>query len=86
MVHRADDEPHGSTTADGPEHVKTVVTTFLRKSAIGTLGLSALAGYLLFPRRRPARPRRDWALIAVLAMLVLSSLYQLVWLEWFVLR
>lgn len=78
--------PHGTSTADGPEHVRTVVTTFLRKSAFGTLLLSALAAYLLFPTRRPDNPRRDWAILAILAVLVLSSLYQLVWLEWSVLR
>ncbi len=78
--------PHGTTTADGPEHVRNSVTIFLRKSAVGTLLLAALAGYLLFPARRPDNPRRDWAIGAVLAVLVLTSLYQLVWLEWSVLR
>jgi len=78
--------PHGTTTADGPEHVRNSVTIFLRKSAIGTLLLSALAAYLLFPGRRPDNPRRDRLIGAVLAILVLTSLYQLVWLEWSVLR
>jgi hypothetical protein len=78
--------PHSTTTADSPEHVRTVVTTFLRKSAIGTLLLSALAAYLLFPTRRPDNRRRDWLIGAVLAVLTLTSLYQLVWLEWSVLR
>ncbi len=73
--------PHGHATADGAEHVKTVVATFLRNSAVGTLVLSALAAYLLFPKRRPLAQRRDWALGAVLAVLVLSSLYQLAWIE-----
>jgi 4-amino-4-deoxy-L-arabinose transferase-like glycosyltransferase len=78
--------PHSTTAADSPEHVRTVVTTFLRKSAIGTLLLSALAAYLLFPTRRPDNRRRDWLIGAVLAVLTLTSLYQLVWLEWSVLR
>ena len=78
--------PHGTTVADGTEHVRNSITIFLRKSAIGTLLLSALAAYLLFPNRRPDNQRRDWAILAVLAVLVLSSIYQLVWLEWSVLR
>ena len=78
--------PHGATTADGPEHVRDSVTIFLRKSAIGTLLLSALAAYLLFPSRRPDNRRRDWLIGGVPAILVLTSLYQLAWLEWSVLR
>jgi hypothetical protein len=78
--------PHGETIADGPEHVRNTVTIFLRKSAIGTLLLSALAAYLLFPSRRPDNVRRDRLIFAVIAILVLTSLYQLVWLEWSVLR
>ncbi len=41
----------------------------------------ALAGWLLFPQRRPRWPARDWAIIAVLAVLVLTGLYQLFWLR-----
>ena len=78
--------PHGSSVAEGTEHVKTVVATFIRNSAIGTLLLSALAAYLLFPSRRPPNPRRDWAIGAVIGLLVLSSLYQLIWLEYSVLN
>ena len=37
---------------------------FMRNSAIGTLILSALAGWLLFPRRRPNSPIRDWVIAA----------------------
>lgn len=77
--------PHGTTVAQGTEHVRTAVATFLRNSAVGTLLLSALAAWLLFPRRRPVSPRRDWAIAAVLALLVLTSLYQLAWLKWSVL-
>lgn len=78
--------PHSTATAKGADQVNTVVAAFLRNSAIGTLLLAALAAYLLFPKRRPANPRRDWAMIAVLAVLVCSSLYQLAWIELTVLR
>jgi hypothetical protein len=73
--------PHGTSVADGTEHVRTVVATFVLKSAIGTLVLCALAGWLLFPHRRPRAPRRDWAIAAVLAVLALTSLYQLIWIR-----
>ena len=73
--------PHGQSSAPGTEHVRGVVVIFLRNSAIGTILLSAFAGWLLFPRRRPNRPRRDWAIAVVLAILVLSSLYELIWLR-----
>jgi hypothetical protein len=73
--------PHSETHAPGTEHVRTVVVIFLRNSAIGTLILCALAGWLLFPARRPNAPRRDWAIIVTIAVMVLTSLYQLVWLR-----
>ena len=73
--------PSTPTTTAGLEGVRGTVVTFLRNSAIGTLALSALAAWLLFPSRRPRKPARDWAFVAVLAVLVLSSLYQLVWLR-----
>jgi len=73
--------PHGEVVAEGTEHVRTSVVIFLRNSAIGTLVLSALAGWLLFPARRPRWPARDWAIVAILAVLVLTSLYQLFWLR-----
>ena len=73
--------PHGTTVAEGTEHVRTTVVVFLRNSAIGTLILCALAGWLLFPRRRPKWPARDWAIIGLIAVMVVSSLYQLVWLQ-----
>lgn len=73
--------PHGESSATGTEHVKTVVVVFLRNSAIGTLILTALSAWLLFPARRPRWPARDWALIGVIALLVLTSLYQLIWLR-----
>ena len=34
-------------------------STFVRNSAIGTLVLCALSGWLLFPARRPRWPVRD---------------------------
>jgi len=40
-----------------------------------------LAGWLLFPARRPIKPWRDRVIAAVLAILVGSSLYQLIWLR-----
>jgi len=73
--------PHGTPVAEGTEHVRTTVAIFLRNSAIGTLLLCALAGWLLFPSRRPRAPRRDWAYGAVIALLAGSSIYQLVWLQ-----
>lgn len=74
--------PHSnSTVAEGTEHVRNTVVVFLRNSAIGTLVLSALAGWLLFPSRRPKKPLRDYAVAGVLALLVLSSIYQLIWLQ-----
>jgi len=73
--------PHAPTVADGTEHVRMSIVTFVRNTAIGTLALSALAGWLLFPARRPNKPWRDRAILAVLAILVVGSLYQLVWLR-----
>jgi hypothetical protein len=73
--------PHGSTVAEGTDHVRTVVAIYVRNSAIGSLILCALAGWMLFPVRRPRSPRRDWAIIAALAVMVLTSIYQLVWIR-----
>ena len=73
--------PHGEVSAPGTEHVRTSIVVFLRNSAIGNLELCALAGWLLFPARRPRAPRRDWAIIGIIALIVLTSLYQLVWLR-----
>jgi drug/metabolite transporter (DMT)-like permease len=74
--------PHGEAAGDsGVEHVRTVVVVYVRNTAIGTLVLAALAAWLLFPVQRPRRPLRDWLLIGVIAVLGLSSLYQLYWLE-----
>lgn len=72
--------PHGPTVAEGTQYVRPVIVTFIRNSAIGTLILCALSGWLLFPARRPRWPARDYAIIAVLTVMVASSLYQLIWL------
>ena len=73
--------PSTPTTTAGIDGIRGTIVTVIRSSAIWTLGLAALAAWLLFPTRRPRWPVRDWAIIALLAVLVLSSIYQLVWLE-----
>jgi len=73
--------PHGETVAQGTQHVKTTVVIFMRNSAIGTIVLCALAGWLLFPARRPKWPRRDYAILGIITVLVISSIYDLVWLQ-----
>ncbi len=73
--------PHGDTVAKGTDHVRMTVVTFMRNGAIGTLVLCALSAWLLFPSRRPRWPARDWALMALLAILAGSSLYTLFWLQ-----
>jgi hypothetical protein len=71
--------PHGTTVAEDTEYVRTVVAAYVRNSAIGTLILCAIAGWMLFPQRRPRAPRRDWAIAAILAVMVATSIYQLIW-------
>ena len=74
--------PHSSATvAEGTEHVRTTVVVFLRNSAIGTLVLSALAAWLLFPERRPRKAARDYAILALITIMIVTSIYQLAWLE-----
>jgi drug/metabolite transporter (DMT)-like permease len=73
--------PHGETSAPGTEHVRTTIVTFMRNGAIGTLVLCALAGWLLFPARRPRWPARDWTVAGLLLLLAGSSLYTLIWLQ-----
>src|SRR3982750_649502 len=73
--------PHGQVAAEGTEHVRTIVVEFVRKSAIGNLVLCALAAWLLFPARRPRWPVRDWAILGAILVIVLTSLYQLLWLR-----
>jgi drug/metabolite transporter (DMT)-like permease len=73
--------PHGETSVEGTEHVRTTIVVFMRNSALGTLLLCALSAWLLFPARRPKWPARDWAIIGLIGVMVASSLYQLVWLR-----
>ncbi|HEX2804137.1 MAG TPA: hypothetical protein VHN55_09200 [Sphingomicrobium sp.] len=73
--------PHGETVAQGTEHVRSVVVTYLRNSALATVFLAAVSAFLLFPARRPRAPRRDWAIGLLIAVLIATSLYQLLWLQ-----
>jgi hypothetical protein len=72
--------PHGESVARGTEYLRTTVVTFKRNGATGTLILCAIAAWLLFPKRRPKWPMRDWALIVLFAFLAGSSIYTLIWL------
>jgi hypothetical protein len=71
--------PHGKAVAEGTDYLRATVLTYRRNGAIGTLVLCALAGWLLFPKRWSRRPVRDWSLFAVVALLVASSIYTLIW-------
>jgi hypothetical protein len=73
--------PHGENVAPGTPHVRTTVVGFVRDSSLGTLILCALAAWLLFPMRRPQKPVRDWMIIGLIGLMVLTSLYQLIWLR-----
>ncbi|MFL6760844.1 hypothetical protein [Sphingomonas sp.] len=73
--------PHGESVAVGTEHVRPVIVRYIRNNAIGTLVLCALSGWLLFPARRPKWPARDWAIVGLIALMVATSLYQLIWLR-----
>ena len=73
--------PHGQAAGASGEHVRETVVVFLRNSAIGNLILVALAGWLLFPARRPRWPARDYAIMATIGIIVLTSVYQLIWLR-----
>ena len=70
--------PHGQAVVKGTEHVRTTVVTFKRNAAIGTLICCAAAAWLLFPRRRPNWPARDWSVAVLVALLSGSSIYTLV--------
>jgi HAMP domain-containing protein len=70
----------GDSVVKGTEHVRTLIVTFKRNGAVGTLILCALAAWLLFPPR-PKWPARDWALVALLAFLSGTSIYTLIWLK-----
>jgi len=73
--------PHGTSAGGAGEHVRGTVVTFIRNSAFGTIGLCALAGWLLFPARRPRWPARDYAILGVIAVLAATSIYNLIWLQ-----
>ena len=73
--------PYSSESAAGIEGVRESVVVFVRNSAIGTLLITALAAWMLFPARRPRAPWRDRGLLAVIAILVVGCVYQLVWLQ-----
>jgi drug/metabolite transporter (DMT)-like permease len=73
--------PHGSAIGNDGDHVRNTVVVFLRNSAIGTLLLCALAGWLLFPARRPRWPARDYAILGLLGIMAASSIYNLIWLQ-----
>jgi cell division protein FtsW (lipid II flippase) len=73
--------PRGSGAAQGTEYVRDVVVVYLRNSALATIGLAVFSAFLLFPARRPQWPARDWAIALLIALLALTSIYQLVWLR-----
>jgi hypothetical protein len=73
--------PHRTNEATGGSYIRATVAGFVSHSAIATLILAALAGWLLFPARRPRKPVRDWSLIAVIGVIAATSIYQLVWLN-----
>ena len=73
--------PRGPGAAQGTEYVRDAVVVYLRNSALATLGLAALSAFLLFPARRPRWPARDWTIGLLIALLMLTSIYQLVWLR-----
>ncbi|MBA2771113.1 MAG: hypothetical protein H0U34_03720 [Sphingomonas sp.] len=67
--------------AQGSDYVREVVVVYLRNSALATIGLAVLSAFLLYPERRPRWPARDWAIGLLVALLALTSIYQLVWLR-----
>ena len=73
--------PHGSNNAVGNDYVRMTVASFMNHSALATLMLAGIAGWFLFPARRPRKPLRDWSLIAVIGLLTATSVYQLIWLQ-----
>ena len=73
--------PHGTPAGGDTDNIRTVVASFMLKSAIGTLVLCGLAGWLLLPLRRTASAQRNWVIAGVIAVLVFSSIYQLIWIQ-----
>lgn len=78
--------PHGTSVAEGTEHVRGTVVSLLTKAALLTLLLTAISAWLLFPARRRKAPRRDYAILAVITLLVVTCVYELAWLRIAVLR
>jgi hypothetical protein len=72
--------PHGETVAKGTEHVRPAIVGMIEKGAIGTIILSAIGAWRLLPGGGRMGRARDWALLALLTILVTSSLYTLIWL------
>ncbi|QNM82753.1 hypothetical protein H8M03_12325 [Sphingomonas sabuli] len=74
-------DPHAINEADGSGYVRSAVITYVRNVALVTIFLSAVSAWLLFPARRPYAPKRDLAIIALILLLIGSSLWQLYWLR-----
>jgi hypothetical protein len=73
--------PYQATPEPGPDHVRAYVADFIRNLAIGTLILTGLAAYLLFPKRRPPMEVRDRIVGGLLVLVTLASLYQIIWVQ-----
>jgi hypothetical protein len=73
--------PHGPGSAGGNDAVRDAVVLYLRNSALATIGLAAISAFLLFPARRPRWPARDRSIALLIALLALTSIYQLFWLR-----
>lgn len=73
--------PRAVNEADGSDYVRSAVILYVRNIALATIFLSAVSAWLLFPARRPHTPKRDFALAAVIILLIASSLFQLYWLR-----
>ena len=74
--------PHGEAAGNhGVDHVKASVAVFARNASLGTLVLVMLSAAALFWRQKPQRRASDLVPLALMAVLALSSFYQLVWIE-----
>ena len=74
--------PHGDGAGNnGVDHVKASVAVFARNASLGTLVLVMLAAAALFWRRRPERRAPDLVPLGLMAVLAVSSFYQLAWIE-----
>ncbi len=70
--------PRGVGAMQGSEFLREAVVVYLRNSALATIGLAALSVFLLFPARRPRWPARDWALGLLIALVMVTSIHQLI--------